>query len=79
MTSETKIADNPLVEYATDAELAQLRGVTARTLRAERQRGDGPPWVRDGRKIYYHIPSYRNWLMARLRQPVRGPMAKCAA
>ena len=80
MTSEIKtVLDNPLLEYLSDRDMAQLRGVTERALRAERQRGDGPPYLKDCRKIYYHVPGYRDWLRARLRQPVRGPAAKGAA
>lgn len=65
-------ATNPLDDYLPDSEMAKRRGVTVRTQRAERQRGDGPPWVRDGQKIYYPIVGYRDWLKARERQPVRS-------
>lgn len=71
MTSET-IAGNPLEGYVLDDEMAKLRGVTQRTLRAERQRGDGPPYVKDGWRIYYNVNGFREWLKARERQPVRS-------
>ncbi len=64
-----------LDEYISEKEMAEARGVTERTLRGERLRGDGPPYVRDGRRILYHVPGYRAWLKARMRLPVRGPMA----
>jgi hypothetical protein len=75
MTDAPTIAGNPLSDFLLDGPMARLRGVTERTQRAERLRGDGPPYVKDGRKIYYYVPGYREWLKARLTRPVRGPMA----
>ena len=46
MISADTITANPLDGYLTDDTMAKLRGVTERTLRAERQRGDGPPYVK---------------------------------
>jgi hypothetical protein len=62
--------DNPLAEYWTEDEMAEVRGKTPRTLRAERQRGDGPPYAKDGRTILYSMAGYREWLLANTRQPV---------
>jgi hypothetical protein len=56
MSSEMSTT-NPLADYLPDAEMARLRGVTSRTQRAERQRGDGPPWVKDGRRVLYPVKS----------------------
>ena len=61
--------------YIPEAEMAKIRKVAGRTLRGERQRGDGPPYVKDGRVILYNASGFREWLKARERQPVRGPMA----
>jgi hypothetical protein len=77
MTSET-ITANPLADYDTPAEAARIRDKTERTLRLERQRGEGPPWVRDGKKVYYPREGFRAWLKANERQPVRGPGVKVA-
>lgn len=71
MTSDSIIA-NPLEGYVPDAKMAELRGVTPRTQRAERQRAEGPPYVKDGKKIYYPLAGYREWLKSRERQPVRS-------
>jgi hypothetical protein len=57
--------------YLTHEQMAQARGVSQRTLRGERQRGEGPPYVRDRRTVLYSIDSYRRWLEASTRQPVR--------
>jgi hypothetical protein len=62
---------NPLEEYWPEEKMAAVRGVSKRTLRGERQRGDGPAWVKDGRKIHYPIAGYRDYLVVKTRQPVR--------
>jgi hypothetical protein len=71
MTSDTSTA-NPLEGYLPDAELAKVRGVKERALRAERQRGDGPPFVKMGKQVLYPIEGFREWLKARERHPVRS-------
>ena len=43
-----------------------------RALRAERQRGDGPPYIKDGRQVYYPIPEARQWLLQKLHEPARS-------
>ena len=58
--------------YATDEQLAKARGISLRTQRLERQRGGGPPFVRDGRQILYPIDGYRAYLNSNMVQPVRG-------
>jgi hypothetical protein len=60
-----------LTGYMVEPEMAEARHKKPRTLRLERQRGDGPPWVRDGRTILYPIDGFREWLKARERHPVR--------
>jgi hypothetical protein len=72
MTSADTTTANPLSDYMPDDEMAKLRRVTQRTLRAERQRGDGPPYVKDGWRIYYNVNGFREWLRSRERQPVRA-------
>lgn len=72
MTSADTITADPLAGYVLDGEMARLRGVTQRTLRAERQRGDGPPYVKDGWRVYYSVAGFREWFKARERQPVRS-------
>jgi hypothetical protein len=75
--AQTFLAD-PLAGYATEDEMAIIRKKTKRTLRAERQRGDGPPYVKDGKRTYYSVAGFRDYLKAKERQPVRGPAAKSA-
>jgi len=61
--------------YVTDREMAAQRGITPRTLRDERQRGNGPPFVRDRRTILYPIAGYRDWLRSNEQRPVRSGQA----
>jgi hypothetical protein len=63
---------NVLEGYLSEAEMAHQRGKGLRTLRLERQRGDGPPYTRDGRDVLYPIDGFRAWLKAGERQAVRG-------
>jgi hypothetical protein len=64
--------------WIPDKELADIRGVSQRTQRAERQRGDGPPYVKDGRSVLYWGPGYRDYLAGNMRPPVRSRSARTA-
>ena len=55
----------------TAAEFSAQRNKSERTLRLERQRGVGPPYVRDGRNIYYPVDTARAWLREQLRHAAR--------
>jgi hypothetical protein len=61
--------------YLTEDEVASERRKTKRTLRAERQRGSGPPYVRDGKSVRYPIDGFRAWLKANECRPVRASRA----
>ncbi len=56
----------------SEKDFAEQRGVSPRTLRAERQRGESPPYVKDGRKVYYPIATARDWVLRKVRIPVRS-------
>ena len=62
-TTETS-ARALLAGYLPETEVAAARGVTVRALRAERQRGEGPPFVRISRTVYYPREGFRQWLKA---------------
>lgn len=68
-------AKNLLAGYISEDEMAQARGVGVRALRAERQRGDGPPWVKLSRSIWYPEAGFRDWLKSIERRPVRARKA----
>jgi hypothetical protein len=66
------LRDNLLDGYVTENEMAKARGVQPRTLRAERQRGEGPPWLKASNKILYSAEGFREWLKSLERSPVRA-------
>jgi excisionase family DNA binding protein len=60
-----------LQEYLVPEALASQLGVSLRTIYRWNALGYGPPRVRVGRKILYHLPAVQEWLKANERQPVR--------
>jgi hypothetical protein len=58
-----------------EEEMAEARGIAIRTLRAERQRGDGPPWVKITKQVFYPVEGFRAWLKAIEQRPVRARKA----
>jgi hypothetical protein len=61
-----------LAGYLGEDELAALRELRKRTLRLERQRGDGPPFSKIGNRILYPADAFRAWIKSRESQPVRS-------
>jgi hypothetical protein len=73
MTDQSASQSSELLDgYTHEDQMARERGVAVRTLRAERQRGDGPPWVKMGKHVIYPNDGFRNWLKANERRPVRA-------
>jgi hypothetical protein len=65
-------AVNCLLEgYISEDEMAKARGIALRTMRAERQRGDGPPWIKITRQVFYPIEGFHAWLKAIEQRPAR--------
>ncbi len=62
-----------LANHLTEEQEADALGVVTRTLRAWRQRGEGPPFVKVGKKILYPIDGNAAWLKAKEQLPVRSP------
>jgi hypothetical protein len=58
--------------YIPESEMTRARDVNERTLRSERARGDGPPWVRINRAIFYPRDGFREWLRSIEQRPVRA-------
>ena len=58
--------------YISELDMARVRGLSLRTLRLERQRREGPPFVFDRRRVLYSTTGYREWLEANTHLPVRG-------
>jgi predicted DNA-binding transcriptional regulator AlpA len=66
------MADRLLEEYLPPEALASELGVSLRTIYRWNALGYGPPRVKLGNKVLYHISAVRDWLRANERQPVRG-------
>jgi hypothetical protein len=67
---------NCLLEgYISEHEVAEARGIHIRTLRVERQRGDGPPWIKITRHVFYPVEGFRAWLKLIEQRPARARKA----
>jgi hypothetical protein len=49
------------VEYHTTEELAAKMRVASQTLRSWRVKGEGPPFVRFGRRVLYPVARFAEW------------------
>ena len=73
---EPAASANCLLEgYVSEREMAEARDIALRTLRAERQRGDGPPWVKITKQVFYPVEGFRAWLKLIEQRPVRARKA----
>jgi hypothetical protein len=75
MTSTCKppeAANRLLDGYVPERDMAKARDVELRTLRNERQRGDGPPFVKINKRVWYPESGFRDWLLSLERHPVRA-------
>jgi hypothetical protein len=68
----TSFGSDLLSGYTSEDQMALARGVSTRTLRAERQRGDGPPWTKMGKQVIYPDDGFREWLKSNTRRPTRA-------
>ena len=59
----------------SEAEYAQLRGVSPRTVKRERALRSGPPYIRWGRAVFYRRAAIEAWLVA---QESASPVKKSA-
>jgi hypothetical protein len=48
----------------TEAEYAELRGVSVRTIQRERALRIGPPFIKLGAKVFYRPAAIEAWLIA---------------
>jgi helix-turn-helix protein len=53
-----------LDDFVDDDGLAKELGRHHRTLKRWRDRGDGPPWIKLGGRILYHLPTIKEWLLS---------------
>ena len=69
---------NILAGYISDKDLAKVRNISERTLRLERQSGNGPPFAKIGSRIFYPTEGFRAWLASRVCRQVRADRGKAA-
>lgn len=62
----------------TEAEYAELRGVSVRTIKRERAARRGPPYIRLGRKVFYRRAAIEQWIIAQEVTPVRSEARESA-
>ncbi len=55
----------------SDKDFAEQRGKSQRFLRSERQQGKGPPYIKDGCRVWYPKAAAREWLLKQMHEPVR--------
>jgi hypothetical protein len=60
------------LEVKTEAEYAEWRGCSVRTIQRERSRRIGPPFIKLGSKIYYRVAAIEKWLLSKEQIQVRG-------
>jgi hypothetical protein len=64
-----------LENYSSEQETAKQLKQSVRTLRAWRQQGIGPAWLKIGRTIYYPVDGVAVWLKSIEQKPVRARRA----
>lgn len=60
-----------LNDYLSEPEFAEAVGRCERTVQRWRALGEGPPFTRVGREIYYHANDIRDWLRRRRVDPMK--------
>jgi hypothetical protein len=61
------------LEYLTEAQVALMTSMHPTFFAKARIRGDGPPFIRLGRSIRYHLPGFHEWMAARTRLSTSTP------
>ena len=75
-TGERKVQDtttNP-DDLITESEAARMRRQSERTLQAERQRGDGCPFVKLGRSVRYRRADVLQFIAANVKTSTSEPL-----
>jgi len=57
-------------DYVSRKELAARGPIPYSTLKKLALRDDGPPMVRIGGRVYYHLPTVEAWLKGQLTSPI---------
>lgn len=68
-----------LKDLITEAEYAEMRGVSVRTIQRERSLRMGPPFIKLGRVIHYRPEAIEAWLLAQEQTQPRAKSREVAA
>jgi hypothetical protein len=61
-----------LSNHLSEQEFADEINKSIRAIRAWRQQGLGPPWIRIGKSVFYEVSAIENWLASLRRKPARN-------
>jgi hypothetical protein len=78
MNAKTKLPTH-VPGFTDERQTAKEFGQRLCTLRAWRQRGKGPPWVKVGHQILYPDAERLEWLRKQVVKPVRESVQEVAA
>ena len=59
-------SNNGTHSFLTPKEVSSRLGVTVQTLLLWRSRGEGPPWIRDGKLVLYPLDGFLQWYALRV-------------
>lgn len=57
-------------EYLTEKEVEKLFSLSAATLKTQRSRGGGPPWIKQGSRVLYRQTEMNAYLAFQRRTPL---------
>ena len=63
-------------KLVSEADWAQERGDSVRTLQRERALGISAPFIKIGRRVYYRRAAIEEWLLAKEIIPPRSPVRR---
>ncbi|MCP4449634.1 MAG: helix-turn-helix domain-containing protein [Myxococcales bacterium] len=62
LPTKTEVCETQSPDYITDVELAERIKVSRVTIQSWRQKGEGAPFYRTGRRIIYDWGEVQNWV-----------------
>jgi hypothetical protein len=65
----TDILNTLLADFAEEKDFAKAIKKSERTTKRWRDQPDGLPYTKIGSTVYIHIPTAREWMLARMKRP----------
>ena len=53
---------NPIQEYGSEHLISEVFDIPVATLRTQRSRAEGPPYLKIGSRVYYKISEVKEWM-----------------